>query len=120
MSQSGPSYCSKVTFRRERREMELEMIKNIIEYHLSSEESMSDDGIESQLSNSSDDSIPMDSTTSYLPSMNIDDHNEPVSRSIYTLDKDDMLTDDFFDFKSDPSLPLYENARVFVRNTLLS
>ena len=105
-----------MAFRRERREMASEMIKNIIGYHLSSKQSMSEDGLEGKLSNSDDDPITMNSTISYLPSMNINDHVESVRRSICTLDKNDMLTDGFCESKSDSSFPWYENALVSVRN----
>ena len=58
----------------------------------------------------------MDPTTSYLSSMNINDHVESVPRSIYTLDKDDILTDDFCESKNYSSFSLYENALVSVQN----
>ena len=93
-------------FRRERT-----MVKNIIDYHISSEESVS------LASSFSDDFTTMDSTTSYLPSKTITDKEESVSGSIYTLDEDDILTDDdYCDFEHNSSVALYENASVSVRD----
>ena len=117
MSQLNTRHKPKIMLRRKRRKMERTMVKNIIDYHIFSEESISDDSLVSSLSSSSDDLTTMDSTTSYLPSKTITDKEESVSRSVYTLDEDDILTDDdYCDSEHDSSVPLYENARVPVRN----
>ncbi|CAF3917071.1 unnamed protein product, partial [Rotaria sp. Silwood1] len=92
------------------------MIKNIIDYHLSSDESMTDDSLNYQSLDSSDNLTTTDYTASYLLSMNNDHYKESTSRNAYTLDEDDILTDDIFQCQNDLSLSLYDNARISVRN----
>ncbi|CAF3329114.1 unnamed protein product [Rotaria sp. Silwood2] len=116
MAHYKSTFSPKVEMRRERRLQMRNIVKSIMDNHVSSEESSSDDSIDYNSSRNILDSIQLDSTTSHATASQNDKFEESILQNTYTLDEDDVLMDDLFDCPQDLSPPLYNNARISVKN----